>query len=92
VAEIIQFPDRGGTRTVHFNELHPFGEVGGLRLSLVQEKDKADEPFALVLLGGTEGFRLLGTFEPKPEGMDSIILLGEMTMKALVAAHATWTD
>ena len=90
MAEIIQFPERGGTRTVHFNELHPFGEVGGLRLSLVQEKDRGDEPFALVLLGGAEGFRILETFDPKPEGMDAATLVGEATLRALTAAHSTW--
>ena len=52
MAEVIQFPKRTETQTLHFDEKHAFGEIGGLMLSLVQERDKADAPYTLVLLGG----------------------------------------
>jgi hypothetical protein len=38
MAELIQFPQRGETKTLHFDERHAFGEIGGLMLSLVQGK------------------------------------------------------
>ncbi len=62
MAQVIQFPKRTETQTLRFDEKHAFGEVGGLMLSLVQEQDKADAPYTLVLycLGsGMEALRRL---------------------------------
>ena len=38
MAEVIAFPQRVETKTLHFDEKHAFGEIGGLMLSLVQEQ------------------------------------------------------
>jgi hypothetical protein len=92
VAEVIQFPGRGETRTVHFTEMHSFGDIGGLRLSLVQEKDREDTPYVLVLLGGADGFQILETFSPTPDGMESGKAAGDVAMRALAAAHETWSS
>jgi hypothetical protein len=56
MAEVVQFPQRGDTKTLHFDERHAFGEIGGLMLSLVQEQGREDGPVTLVLLGGVDGF------------------------------------
>lgn len=91
MAEVIQFPVRGETRTVHFMELHSFGEIGGLRLSLVQEKDQEDSPFVLVLLGGADGFQILETFSPTSDGRESGKVAGDIAMRALITAHGSWS-
>jgi hypothetical protein len=36
MAEVIAFPQRVETKTLHLDEKHAFGEIGGLMLSLVQ--------------------------------------------------------
>jgi hypothetical protein len=90
MAEVIQFPVRGETRTVHFVEVHPFGEIGGLRLSLVQEKDQEDSPFVLVL-GGADGFQILETFSPTSDGRESGKVAGDIAMRALITAHGSWS-
>lgn len=90
MAEIIQFPQRGEKRTVHFDEKHPFGEIGGLRLSLVQERGTDGKPFILVLLGGAEGFQPLETFDPTGEGMELAKVVADITLRALAAAHDAW--
>ncbi len=64
MAEVIQFPKRTETQTLHLNEKHAFGDIGGLMLSLVQEQDKADAPYTLVLFSGTDVFFPLEAFEP----------------------------
>ena len=91
MAEVIQFPLRGETRTAHFIEVHPFGEIGGLRLSLVEEKDKDDSPVVLVLLGGADGFQILETFSPTPDGRASAKVAGDIAMRALITAHGNWS-
>jgi hypothetical protein len=70
MAEVIAFPQRVETKTLHFEEKHAFGEIGGLMLSLVQEQDKADAPYTLVLFGGNDVFFPLESFEPTPEGLE----------------------
>ena len=82
---------RGETRTVHYQEVHPCGEIGGLRLSLVQEKDKEDSPYVLVLLGGADGFQILETFSPTPDGRASAKIAGDIAMRALMVAHGSWS-
>jgi hypothetical protein len=91
MAEVIQFPRRGEIQTVRFNEKHVFGEVGGLRLSLVQEEGKDHSPLVLVLLGGTSGVQLLETFDPSSEGMESAKVVGDIALRALATAHESWT-
>jgi hypothetical protein len=60
-------------------------------LSLVQEQDKKDAPFTLVLLGGHDGFFLLESFEPTPEGFESAKIAGEITLRALAVGHDNWS-
>jgi hypothetical protein len=91
VAEVIPFPQRKETRTVHFEEKHAFGEIGGLHLSLVQEKGHEGNPFVLVLLGGSSGFQLIETFDPTTEGRESAKIIGDIILRALAAAHSAWT-
>ncbi|WP_195904234.1 hypothetical protein [Microvirga lotononidis] len=92
MADIIQFPQRTETQTLHFDEKHAFGEIGGLMLSLVQEQGNEDAPFALVLLGGASGFFLLESFEPTPEGLESAKIAGDITLRALAVAHDNWSE
>ena len=70
MAEVIAFPQRVETRTLHFDEKHAFGDIGGLTLSLVQEQNKSDAPHTLVLFGGNDVFFPLESFEPTPEGLE----------------------
>ena len=88
---IIQFPQRDGTEILRFDEKHPFGEIGGLMLSLVQEQGKEDAPLILLLLGGADGFQPLQSFEPTPEGLDLAKLTGSIILRALAVAHGTWS-
>ena len=90
-AEVIQFPQRIETKTLHFDEKHAFGEIGGLMLSLVQEQGEDDGPFILVLLGD-DGFIPLETFAPSPEGFDRAKIAGEVTLRALAAGHSNWVE
>ena len=76
---------------LHFDEKHPFGEIGGLMLSLVQEQGKEDGPLILLLLGGAEGFQPLQSFEPTPEGLALAKLTGVIILRALAVAHGTWS-
>ncbi len=89
---VIQFPQREGTEVLHFDEKHPFGGIGGLTLSLVQEQGRDDGPLILLLLGGADGFQPLQSFEPTPEGLDLAKLAGSIVLSALAVAHATWSD
>jgi hypothetical protein len=89
---VIQFPQREGTEVLHFDEKHPFGEIGGLTLSLVQEQGREDGPLILLLLGGADGFQPLQSFEPTPEGSGLAKLTGGIVLRALAAAHNTWSD
>jgi hypothetical protein len=89
---VIQFPQREGTEVLHFDEKHPFGEIGSLTLSLVQEKGREDAPLILLLLGGADGFQPLQSFEPTPEGLELAKLTGGIVLRALAAAHSTWSD
>jgi hypothetical protein len=89
---IIQFPKREGAEVLHFDEKHPFGEIGGLMLSLVQEQGKEDGPLILLLLGGAEGFQPLQSFEPTPKGLALAKLTGGIILRALAVAHGTWSD
>jgi len=89
---IIQFPKREGAEVLHFDEKHPFGEIGGLMLSLVQEQGKEDGPLILLLLGGAEGFQPLQSFEPTPEGLNLAKLTGGIILRALAVAYGTWSD
>jgi hypothetical protein len=91
MAEVIQFPMRTETQTLHFEEKHAFGEIGGLMLSLVQEQDKADAPYTLVLLGGADGFFPLESFEPTPEGLELAKIAGDITLRALAVGHGSWS-
>jgi hypothetical protein len=91
MAEIIKFPQRTETQTLHFDEKHAFGEIGGLVLSLIQEQAKEDAPFTLVLLGGHDGFFLLESFEPTPEGFEPAKIAGEITLRALAVGHDNWS-
>ncbi len=92
MGNIIEFPQRGGTEVLHFDEKHPFGEIGGLMLSLVQEQGKEDGPLILILLGGASGFQPLEAFEPTPEGLDLAKLTGGIILRALAVAHGDWCD
>jgi hypothetical protein len=91
MAEVIAFPQRAETKTLHFDEKHAFGEIGGLMLSLVQEQDKADAPYTLVLLGGSDGFFPLESFEPTPEAFDLAKIAGDITLRALAVGHDNWS-
>jgi hypothetical protein len=92
MAEVIAFPKRVETRTLHFDEKHAFGDIGGLMLSLVQEKDKADAPHTLVLLGGADGFVPLEAFEPTPEGLEMAEIVGHISLRALAIGHENWAE
>jgi hypothetical protein len=92
MAEVIAFPQRVGTRTLHFDEKHAFGEIGGLMLSLVQEQDKADAPYTLVLLGGSDGFFPLEGFEPTTEGLELAKITGGIVLRALTVGHDNWSE
>ena len=92
MAEVIQFPMRTETQTLHFEEKHAFGEIGGLMLSLVQEQDKADAPYTLVLLGGADGFFPLEAFEPTPEGVEMAEIVGQISLRALAVGHENWAE
>ena len=88
---VIQFPQREGTEVLHFDEKHPFGEIGGLTLSLVQEQGRDDGPLILLLLGGADGFQPLQSFEPTPAGLDLAKLVGGIVLRVLAAYHVTWS-
>ena len=92
MAEVIQFPQRGKTKTLHFDERHAFGEIGGLMLSLVQEQGREDGPVTLVLLGGVDGFFPLEAFEATKEGYESAKIAGEIALRALAAGHTNWVE
>ena len=74
MAEVIQFPKRTETQTLHFDEKHAFGEIGGLMLSLLQEQDKADAPYTLVLFGGNDVFEF--EYLPRANGPAQLQVLG----------------
>ncbi|UVF22282.1 hypothetical protein HPT29_026750 (plasmid) [Microvirga terrae] len=92
MADVIQFPKRPETQTLHFDEKHAFGEIGGLMLSLVQERAKDDAPFTLVLLGGNDGFFPLESFEPTPEGFEFAKIAGEIALRTLAVGHDNWAE
>jgi len=92
MAEVIAFPQRVEAKTLHFDEKHAFGEIGGLMLSLVQERDKADAPYTLVLLGSADGFFPLEAFEPTPEGLEMAEIVGQISLRALAVGHETWAE
>jgi hypothetical protein len=92
MADIIPFPQREVTEILRFDEKHAFGEIGGLFLSLVQEQDNEDSPLTLVLLGGEGGIYILQSFEPTSEGMELAKLAGDITLRALAAAHGNWAE
>jgi hypothetical protein len=92
MGEVIPFPQPGGTEVLHFDEKHAFGEIGGLMLSLMQEQDKPGSPPILVILGGADGFCLLESFEPTPEGLDLTKLTGDIMLRALAVAHGNWSE
>jgi hypothetical protein len=56
MGDVIPFPQPGGTEILHFDETHAFGEIGGLMLSLVQERDKEHSSLILVMLGALMAF------------------------------------
>lgn len=91
MAEVIQFPQRTETQTLRFDEKHPFGEIGGLMLSLVQEQDKADAPYTLVLFDRNDVFFPLESFEPTPEAFDLAKIAGDITLRALAVGHDNWS-
>ena len=91
MAEVIAFPQRVETRTLHFDEKHAFGDIGGLTLSLVQEQNKADAPHTLVLFGGNDVFFPLESFEPTPEGLELAKIAGDITLRALAVGHDNWS-
>jgi hypothetical protein len=91
MGEVIQFPQPGETEVLHFEEKHPFGEIGGLMLSLVQEQNKPDSPLILIVLGGADGFYPLESFEPTPEGSDLAKMAGDLMLRALAVAHGNWS-
>ncbi|MFD2222512.1 hypothetical protein ACFSM9_01935, partial [Microvirga arabica] len=68
-----------------------FGEIGGLMLSLVQEQDKADAPYTLVLFDRNDVFFPLESFEPTPEGVELARIAGEITLRALAVGHDNWS-
>jgi len=90
MGDIIQFPKPGGTEVLHFHEKHAFGEIGGLMLSLVQERDKEKSPLILIILGGVDGFYPLESFEPTPEGFELAKLTGNIMLRGLAVAHGNW--
>ncbi len=92
MAEVIAFPKRVETRTLHFDEKHAFGEIGGLMLSFVQEQGHPNGPVTLVLLGGVDGFLPLESFEPTPEGFEAARTAGEMALRVLAVGHSTWAE
>ena len=92
MAEVIQFPRRTETQTLHFDEKHAFGEIGGLMMSLVQVQDKADAPYTLVLLGGADGFFPLDPFEPTPEGLELAKIACYIILRALAVGHENWAE
>jgi hypothetical protein len=92
MAEVIQFPQRVETQTLHFDEKHAFGEIGELMLSLVQEQGREDAPYTLVLLGGHDGFFPLESFEPTPEGFEFAKIAGEIALRTLAVAHDNWSE
>lgn len=53
---VIEFPQRGGTEVLHFDEKHSFGEIGGLTLSRVQKQHREDGPLLLLLLEAPMAF------------------------------------
>jgi hypothetical protein len=91
MAEVIQFPQRTETQTLRFDEKHAFGEIGGLMLSLVQEQDKADAPYTLVLFDRNDVFFPLESFEPTPEAFDLAKIAGDITLRALAVGHDNWS-
>jgi hypothetical protein len=91
MAEVIAFPQRVERRTLHFDEKHAFGEIGGLMLSLVQEQDKADAPYTLVLFDRNDVFFPLESFEPTPEAFDLAKIAGDITLRALAVGHDNWS-
>jgi hypothetical protein len=91
MAEVIQFPTQTETQTLRFDEKHAFSEVGGLMLSLVQEQDKADAPYTLVLFGGADVFFPLEAFEPTPDGLELATIAGDITLRALAIGHDNWS-
>jgi hypothetical protein len=92
MAEVIQFPQQAITQTLHCDEKHTFGEIGGLMLSLVQEQGKEDSPLTLVLLGGVDGFFPLESFEPTPEGLEVAKIAGDITLRALAVGYDNWSE
>jgi hypothetical protein len=91
MAEVIQFPKRTETQTLRFDEKHAFGEIGGLMLSLVQEQDKADAPYTLVLFDRNDVFFPLESFDPTPEALDLANIAGDITLRALAVGHDNWS-
>jgi lysophospholipase L1-like esterase len=91
MADVIKFPQRTVTQTLHFEEKHAFGEIGGLMLSLVQQQGKEDAPFTLVLFGGNDVFFPLEGFEPTPEGLELAKTTGEITLRALAVGYDNWS-
>jgi hypothetical protein len=61
-------------------------------LSLVQEQGNEHAPVTLVLLGGTDGFFLLESFKPTPEGFESAKITGDIALRALAVGHANWSE
>jgi hypothetical protein len=82
MAEVIQFPQRGETKTLHFDERHAFG----------QEQGREDGPVTLVLLGGVDGFFPLEAFEATEEGYESAKIAGEIALRALAVGHTNWVE
>ncbi|MFD2223726.1 hypothetical protein ACFSM9_08230, partial [Microvirga arabica] len=68
-----------------------FGEIGGLMLSLVQEQDKADAPYTLVLFDRNDVFFPLESFEPTPAAFDLAKIAGDITLRALAVGHDNWS-
>ncbi len=92
MADIIPFLQQEEIKTLRFDEKHVFGELGGLTLSLVQEEGEKDGPLLLVLMGGADGILPLQFFEPTPDGRNLAMLTGDITLRALAAAHSTWSE
>jgi hypothetical protein len=61
-------------------------------LSLVQEQDKADAPYMLVLFGGADVFFPLEAFEPTPEGLELAKIAGAIVLRALAVGHENWAE
>jgi lysophospholipase L1-like esterase len=79
------------TKALHLDEKHAFGEIGGLTLSLVQEHDKADALYMLVLFGGNDVFVPLESFEPTPEGLEFAQIASKITLRTLAVGHDNWS-